>query len=227
MHSVGGEVNIEKGALMKDERYVLPALASVTGLAWMAAVLLISANHKGIDPSGDRAYDWANRAHTLALVLLLATVIAIHSTIRSRRLTGHRATTALVVGATLMLVGNIVAFWGALFTDGTAEEFWGGLAGWIVFLPGSVLVLGGFIGLAMAARSWPGISTARRWQIGSVGLFLTITTITWAGPVVVTLAPALLAAFALLATGTAVAQAQPEPDSPTSPRPADAHTSTS
>lgn len=225
MHSVGGEVNI-KGALMKDERYVLPALASVTGLAWMAAVLLISANHKGIDPSGDRAYDWANRAHTLALVLLLATVIAIHSTIRSRRLTGHRATTALVVGATLMLVGNIVAFWGALFTDGTARSSG---ADWRDGLSSSRdrCSCSATIGLAMAARSWPGISTARRWQIGSVGLFLTITTITWAGPVVVTLAPALLAAFALLATGTAVAQAQPEPDSPTSPRPADAHTSTS
>lgn len=212
---------------MKDERYVLPALASVTGLAWMAAVLLISANHKGIDPSGDRAYDWANRAHTLALVFLLATVVAVHRTIRSRRLAGRRATTVLVVGVTLMLVGNTLSFWGSLFTDGTSEEFWGGWAGWLVFLPGTMLVLGGFIGLAMAARAWPGISTARRWQIGSAGLFLTITTITWAGPVVVTLVPALLAAFALLATGTAVAQAQPEPDSPTSPLPASARTSTS
>lgn len=212
---------------MKDERYVLPALASVTGLAWMAAVLLISANHKGIDPSGDLAYDWANRAHTLALVFLLATVIAVHRTIRSRQLTGRRATTALVVGATLMLVGNILSFWAALLTGGTSEEFWGGWAGWLVFLPGTMLVLGGFIGLAIAARSWPGISTARRWQIGSVGLFITITTITWAGSVVVTLVPALLAAFALLATGTAVAQAEPEPDSPTSPLPAGARTSTS
>ena len=204
---------------MKDERYVLPALASVTGLAWMAAVLLISANHKGIDPSGDLAYDWANRAHTLALVFLLATVIAFHRTIGSRQLAGRRVTTVLVVGATLMLVGNALSFLGALFTDGTSEEFWGGWAGWLIFLPGTMLVLGGFIGLAMATRSWPDISTARRWQIGSVGLFLTITTITWAGSPVLTLGPALLAAFALLATGTSVAQAQPEPESPPSPRP--------
>jgi hypothetical protein len=49
---------------MKNERSAVPALASVTGLAWMAAVLLISANHKGIDSSGDVAYDWSNRAHT-------------------------------------------------------------------------------------------------------------------------------------------------------------------
>lgn len=224
MRSVEGETTIE-GALMKDERNVLPALAAVTGLAWMAAVLLISANHKGIDPSGDLAYDWANRAHTLALLFLLATVVAVHRTVRSRRLAGHRATTVLVVGASLMLVGNALAFWGALLTDGTSEEFWGGDAGWFVFLPGTVLVLGGFIGLAMAAGAWPGISTARRWQIGSGGLFLIITTNTWAGSPVLTLVPALLAAFALLATGTAVSHAQPEPDPATSPRPTGARSS--
>lgn len=82
-----------------------------------------------------------------------------------------------------------------------------------------MLVLGGFIGLAVAARSWQGVSTARRWQIGSVGLFLTITTITWTGSPLLTLVPALLAAFGLLATGTAVAQAQPESNLPVSPRP--------
>lgn len=212
---------------MKDERYVLPALASVSGLAWMAAVLLISANHKGIDPSGDRAYDWANRAHTLALVLLLVTVVAIHRTVRSRRLAGRRTTAVLVVGTALMLVGNALSFWGALFTGGTSEEFWGGVAGWVVFLPGAMLMLGGFIALALAARSWSGVSTARRWQVGSAGLLLTITTITWAGSPVVTLGPALLAAFALLATATAVSQAEPEPNSPDLPLPADARTATS
>lgn len=204
---------------MKDDHFALPALASATGLAWMAAVLLISANHKGIDAAGDRAYDWANRAHTVALVLLLVTVVAIRRALRARQLAGGRAATALIVGAVLMLVGNVIAFWGALFTGGPAEEFWGGLAGWIVFLPGSMLVLGGFIALAVAARTWPGISTGRRWQMGSVGLFLTITTITWAGAPLLTLVPALLATFALLAAGTAVAKTQPQPDRPGSATP--------
>lgn len=212
---------------MKDKRSALPALAAVTGLAWMTAVLFIAGNHKGIDPSGDLAYDWANRLHTLALVFLLVTVVVMHRTIRASGLAGRRAAIVLIGGAGLMLVGNALSFWGALFTGGTSEEFWGGWAGWLIFLPGAMLVLGGFIGVAMAARSWPGTSTARRWQIGSVGLFLTITTITWAGSPVLTLAPALLAAFALLATGTAVAQAQAEPDSPPSPRPTAASGSTS
>lgn len=205
---------------MRDDRYVLPALASATGLAWMAAVLLISANHKGIDAAGDRAYDWANRLHGLALLLLLATFVVIHRTLRARHLAGGRATTSLVVGAALMLLGNVVAFWGALFTGGTAEEFWGGLAGWLIFLPGSFLVLGGFIGLGVAAGSWPEITTARRWAIGSVGVLLTITTITWAGSPLLTLVPALLATFALLAMGTAVAQTQPGPDRSDSAAPA-------
>jgi hypothetical protein len=144
-------------------------------------LLLISANHKGIDSAGDVAYDWSNRAHTLALVLLLATVIAVHRSVRRRGLAGRRATGALVVGAALMLVGNLLSFWGALLTGGASEEFWGGWAGWLIFLPGGMLVLGGFVALAVAARSWEGISTARRWQIGTVGLFLVVTTITWAG----------------------------------------------
>jgi hypothetical protein len=74
-----------------------------------------------------------------------------------------------------------------------------------------MLVLGGFVALAVAARSREGISTARRWQIGTVGLFLVVTTITWAGSPVLTLLPALPAAFGLLATGSAVAQASREP----------------
>jgi len=192
---------------MNRERHLLPALAALTGLVWMAAVLLIAANHKGIDLAGDLAYDRANRIHTLALVLLTATVIVVHRTIRATGLTGARAATALVVAAVLMLVGNVVSFWGALLTDGTSEQFWGGLVGWLLFLPGMMVLLGAFIGLARATRDWPGITWVQRWVIGLVGLFLTVTTITWAGSPALTLAPALLAAFALLAAGTAVAQA--------------------
>ncbi|NLG65572.1 MAG: hypothetical protein GX537_08205 [Actinobacteria bacterium] len=192
---------------MNHERSLLPALAALTGLAWMAAVLLIAANHKGIDLAGDLAYDRANRIHTLALVLLTATVIVVHRRIPATGLLGARAAMALVVAAVLMFVGNVVAFWGALLASRTSEQFWGGTVGWIIFLPGTIVLLGGSIGLARAARDWPGITRMQLWAIGLAGLFLTITTITWAGSPSLTLAPALLAAFALLATGAAVAQA--------------------
>jgi hypothetical protein len=43
-------------------------------------------------------------------VLLLATVIAVHRSVRRRGLAGRRATGALVVGAALMLVGNLLSF---------------------------------------------------------------------------------------------------------------------
>jgi hypothetical protein len=174
---------------MERQRRLLPPLAALAGLAWMAAVLLVAANPKGIDLAGDLAYDRANRVHTLALALLLATAVVMHRVMHKGDLAGRRAAGALVIGAVLMLVGNAVSFWGALFTDGTSEQFWGGWAGWLIFLPGLLLLLGAPIALARAARHWPDTSRAQRWSIGLFGLLLTITTGTWAISPVVTLAP--------------------------------------
>jgi hypothetical protein len=185
----------------------LQALAGLAGLAWMAAVLFIAANPKDISLAGDLAYDRANRVHTLALVILVATVVVMYRMIRTSDLAGRRAAGALSVGAVLMLVGNTVSFWGALFTGGTSEQFWGGWAGWLIFLPGLLLVLAAPIALARAARNWPDTSRAQRWSIGLVGLLLAVTTGTWAISAAVTLVPALLATFALFATATAVADA--------------------
>jgi hypothetical protein len=200
---------------MDRQRRVLPVLAMLTGLAWMAAVLLVAANPKSISLAGDLAYDRANRAHTVALVLLLATAIVVYRTVRAGELPGGRAVTVLVVGAALMLVGNAVSFWGALVVGQQSDQFWGGWVGWLTYLPGQLLLLGAFIGLAGAARRWPNVSTLQRWSTGVVGVLLSVTTATWAVSPAVTLAPALLAAFALLATGMAVAQAArtdlPEP----------------
>jgi hypothetical protein len=189
------------------QRRALPPLALLTGLAWMAAVLLVAANQKGISLAGDLAYDRANRVHTVALVFLLATAIVAYRTIRAGGLAGGTAAKVLVVGASLMLAGNTVSFWGALVVGQQSEQFWGGLVGWLIYLPGQLLMLGAFIGLARAASHWLDVSRAQRWSIGLVGLFLAITTATWAVSPAVTLAPAVLAAFALLATGTALAQA--------------------
>jgi hypothetical protein len=191
---------------MDRQSRALPALAMLTGLAWMAAVLLVAANPKSISLTGDLAYDRANRAHTVALVLLLAIAVVVYRTIRAFGLPGGRAAGVLVVGAVLMLVGNAVSFWGALVVGQQSDRFWGGWVGWLTYLPGQLLLLGAFIGLARAARHWPDVSTIQRWSIGLVGLLLSVTTATWAVSPLVTLAPAMLAAFALLATGMAVAQ---------------------
>jgi hypothetical protein len=178
----------------------------LTGLAWMAGVLLVSAYPKELSPAGDLAYDRANRVHTLALVLLLATAIVVYNMIRAGRLPGPRAARVLIVGAGLMLVGNVVSFWGALVVGQQSDQFWGGLVGWLVYLPGELVVLGAFIGLARASRHWPKVSTAQRWSMGFVGVLLSITTVTWAISPAATLAPAVLAAFALLAAGTTIAR---------------------
>jgi hypothetical protein len=192
---------------MDRERRALPTLALLTGLAWMAAVLLISANHKGIDLAGDLAYDRANRFHTVALVLMLATMLLVQRIVRADGLAGARAAKLLVIGATLMLAGNVVSFWGALATNGHSDAFWGGWAGWLTFLPGALLTLGALIALARAARAWPSTSGMQRWAIGATGVLLMITMETWAISPAATLGPALLAAFGLLTLGTTVAHA--------------------
>jgi hypothetical protein len=192
---------------MERQRRLLPLLAALAGLTWMAAVLLVAANPKGISLAGDLAYDRANRFHTLALVLLLATVAVTNRTIRAAGLPGRRATTALVVATVLMFAGNTVAFWGALVIGQQSEQFWGGLVGWLIYLPGQLLLLGAFIALARATQPWPNVTRTQRWSIGLVGVLLTITTATWAISPAATLAPALLATFALLSTGTAVSHA--------------------
>lgn len=192
---------------MDRERHLLQGLSVATGLTWMVAVLLVAADPKGISLAGELAYDRANRVHTLAVLLLLAMAVDLYRTIRTSGLPGSRAARLLVVGAALMLVGNVVSFWGALAVGEHSEEFWGGLVGWLTYLPGEVLVLGAFIALAVAARGWPDVSRIERWTIGLTGVLLSITTATWAISPAVTLVPALLAAFALLATSTAVANA--------------------
>lgn len=199
---------------MDTERRALPLLAMLTGLTWMGAVLLVSANLKDVSLAGDLAYDRANRVHTLALLFLLATAIIIHRTVRASGLSGRRATTGLIVGAALMLVGNVVSFWGALIIGEQSDQFWGGWIGWLTYLPGELLLLGAFIGLARAARHWPNVGAAQRWSIGLVGVLLSITTATWAMSPLMTLAPAVLAAFALLTTGTVVARAAASTGSP-------------
>ncbi len=209
---------------MQRQRRLLPLLAALTGLAWMVAVLLVAANPKGIDLAGDLAYDRANRVHTLALALLLATSVVMYRVMRTTDLAGRRAAGALVIGAALMLVGNVMSFWGALFTDGTSEQFWGGWAGWLTFLPGLLILLVAPIALARAARDWPDTSKAQRWSIGLFGLFLTVTTDTWAISPAVTLPPALLATFALLVAGTTLAHAAETGRTDLAPTPGSART---
>jgi hypothetical protein len=192
---------------MDRERRALPILALLTGLAWLAAVLLISANHKGIDLAGDLAYDRANRFHTVALALLLATMVLVHRVVRADGLPGGRAAKLLVIATALMLAGNVVSFWGALATGGPSDAFWGGWVGWLTYLPGQLLALGALIALARAGRAWPSTSGMQRWAIGATGALLSITSITWAISPAATLVPAVLAAFGLLTLGTTVAHA--------------------
>lgn len=148
----------------------------------------------------------------------------VNRTIGAAGLPGRRATTALVAAAVLMVAGNAVSFWGALVVGQQSEQFWGGLAGWLIYLPGQLVLLGAFIALARATRRWPDVTRIQRWSIGLVGVLLTVTTVTWAISPAATLVPALLATFALLTTGTAVAHATQAARSAVTPPKGPAHT---
>jgi hypothetical protein len=185
----------------------LVPLAILAGLAWIAGILLVSTQADS-DPVGAR-YDAYNRVLTLAIVLLLASSVAIRRRLAAAGAPGVRAMTAVVVGLALNLAGNVLEFWGSLAagqeTEKTArrlgleEEFWGSAVGWFVYLAGGLIVVASLVAVAVKLGRWGRISRLQRLAVGSAGVLMAASSALWAVSPVAAAVPAALTAFAWLA----------------------------
>lgn len=155
-------------------------LSLATGLAWTVSVTMIG-TQADTDPVGPN-YDAYNRVFTVALVLLLVFALMLRRQSAGRARLGA---TLVTIAASLFIVGNVLEFWGAYasggLTDKTAERlgedaFWGSSVGWFVFMPGELLLLIGFIVVAVSLPT----SGWRKAVIGSGGVAAGASTALWA-----------------------------------------------
>lgn len=169
---------------------MLSALAVGTGSLWTVGVTLV-ATQAVSDPVG-AGYDAANRALTLPLLLLVGYAVLLRTAPPGG---SRKGSVALVTGAVLLLMGNVLEFWLVLLSDlhteknaarlGESEAFWGSLAGWIVFVLGMLVTIaaaavlgravGGFRGGTLVVLALVGLSSTGLWAVspllaGAAGL---------------------------------------------------------
>ena len=157
--------------------------AIIAGIAW-GFVLPLIATAASDEPIG-LGYDDYNRLLTLPLVLLLVALAGVRSLQLPELSRWERAGALLALaGAALLVVGNAIEFWAVLLSDDAVfalaqdhgfDEWAGSTVGWLVFLAGGLLLIAGGIVF--------GVATARARILPR-----------WAGAVIASSAPLLLAA---------------------------------
>lgn len=158
--------------------------AIVSGVAWAVAFPLVAT--EATDAPVGLGYDDYNRLLTLPLLLLPIALAGLHSLQRPRLgRWGRVGAVVALFGALLLLVGNVVEFWGVLASDhpvfaiaSPRSIMWwqGSDIGWPVFVLGAFGLLAG--GLLFAA-----------------GMRQATILPAWAAVVVALTGPLLLAAF--------------------------------
>ncbi len=108
------------------------------------------------------SYDTYNRLLTLPLFLCLVGFIAAEWLLRPRTRPGTVGFVAVVLGLLLLLVGNVIEFWGVLLQSkpnaqtahetGAAEYWIGSDIGWMMFGLGMLTVIVGGVVLALSVR---------------------------------------------------------------------------
>jgi hypothetical protein len=158
--------------------------AIVGGIGWAVAAPLV-ASAAVHEPVGV-GYDDYNRLLTLPLAFLVVALAGL------RRLQlpelspwERRGAAAALVGAALLVLGNVIEFWAVLFSDDAVyaiardrglDEWAGSTTGWLTFLAGAALLLAGGIVF--------GVATARARILPR-----------WGGLVLAATAPLMLAAI--------------------------------
>ncbi len=166
-----------------------------------AVVVPLAASEGADDPVGLRYDDW-NRLLTLPLAGLLG------ATIGYRLQRAGRAANAAILGAALLVVGNVIEFWAALFqSDPVAaiaqrrpgEDEWAGSAvGWFAFSAGLFLLIGASTTHGVRAAREGTLSTYEAVAVIAVPALLLACVVAWATSVVAAIVTGVLLAAALL-----------------------------
>jgi hypothetical protein len=173
-------------------------VAVAAGACWTIGIALV-ATQADSDPVG-AGYDAANRALTVALVMLVAFAWLLRSSPPAGSRTGAAA---FGIGTVLLLVGNLLEFWAVLVTDlntektalrlGEEHSFWGSVAGWMVFLVGLLVLVAA---AAILVRALGGLHGWLQLVLAVVGL--SATALWAASPLLAAVAALALAAWLLL-----------------------------
>jgi uncharacterized membrane protein len=182
-------------------------LAAVAAAATFVLALPLVATEATEDPVGARYDDW-NRVLTIPLVFLLGALIAVRARVApALGRNGRVAAAAMIVGGALLVLGNVVEFWLALFQDKPVSaqvddregEYWvGSTGGWLTFLLGSVVLLVAAIVVAVAARRAGVVSARGAAALGLVVPLLFTAFVVWAFSTVLTAIVGVVLAVALL-----------------------------
>ena len=153
-------------------RYVGALACIVGGASWAllgpAAVL---------ERNNVLSYDNYNRLLTIPLLLFLVGFIAAGSLVRTRARQGTVGFAVAALGLFLLLIGNVVEFWGVLlqskpnahaaFEMASSEHWVGSDIGWMLFGLGMLTLLVGGVVLALTVRRRP---TFPNWAVVFLGL---------------------------------------------------------
>ncbi len=186
-------------------------LAAIVGGVFFALALPLVATQATDDPVGLR-YDDFNRWLTLPLVLLLAALAAVRG-VQGERLQGFGrwGATIALVGAALVLLGNVVEFWLVFFTDDyvtaigedrpDVDEWVGSTIGRLTVLAGAAVLLVG--GLVFGAATWRA-PTLPPWTgvvVAATSPLLVLAFLAWSRSVEGTIAVGLVLGLAWIAVG--------------------------
>jgi hypothetical protein len=149
----------------------------VAGIAWTVSVPLV-ATAATEEPVG-LGYDDYNRLLTLPLALLIVALAGLRALqLPELSAWGRRGAVLGLVGAGLLLLGNVIEFWAVLLTDDAVfaiaedrglDEWAGSTVGWLTFLVGAALL---FVGGSLFGASTASAGILPRWA----GLVIALTT---------------------------------------------------
>jgi hypothetical protein len=188
-----------------SSRTRLAATITAVGLAIMLPITAISAS---ADPVG-LGYSPANRLLTIPLIALVVWMLG--ETSAAKAASVARSGRALLVGSTMMLLGNIIEFWVGLAQSRPVEAIasprheahWvGSNIGYPIFFLGSIVLLVALALEARALRRTASIGLAGALARPAFPIAFTVGMILWSSSVGATLVAAVVCALLVVVAAT-------------------------